>query len=152
VGPAIFVFAGGTSARFEDFVVYRDEHAERAAKKPDFISRLGGYVDVTGPNPQDAADVAWPLRRALLLRSLIARRAPQMMTPGAAGSRLDIDDGVLRAFLLVGEYIHGARSMAAIVRMSALSGKPRFERSSLPARQQLGLHVDADLFLGLVRG
>jgi len=152
VGPAIFVFAGGTSSRFEEFVAYRDEHAERAAKKPDFISRLGGYVDVTGPNPQDAADVAWPLRRALLLRSLVARRAPQMMTPGAAGSRLDIDDGVLRAFLLVGEYIHGARSMAAIVRMSALSGKQRFERASLPARQQLGLHVDADQFLGLVRG
>jgi hypothetical protein len=152
VGSAIFVFAGGTSARFEDFAVYGDERAERAAKKPDFISRLGGYVDVTGPNRQEASDVAWPLRRALLLRSLIAHRAPQMMTPGAAGSRLEIDDGVLRAFLLVGEYIHGARSMAAIVRMSALSGKLRFERASLPARQQLGLHVDADQFLGLVRG
>ncbi|MGD0999015.1 MAG: hypothetical protein ABR941_11975 [Thermoleophilia bacterium] len=59
---------------------------------------------------------------------------------------------MLRAFLLVGEYIHGARSMTAIVRMSALSGKPRFERASLPARQQLGLHVDADQFLALVRG
>jgi hypothetical protein len=152
VGPAIFVFAGGTATRFADFVVYGDERAERAAKKPDFISRLGGYVDVTGPNPQDAADVAWPLRRALLLRSLVAQRAPQMMTPGGTGSQLEIDEGVLRAFLLVGEYIHGARSMAAIVRMSALSGKPRFERASLPARQQLGLHVDADQFLALVRG
>jgi hypothetical protein len=152
VGPAIFVFAGGTATRFADFVVYSDERAERAAKKPDFISRLGGYVDVTGPNPQDAADVAWPLRRALLLRSLVAQRAPQMMTPGGTGSQLEIDEGVLRAFLLVGEYIHGARSMAAIVRMSALSGKPRFERASLPARQQLGLHVDADQFLALVRG
>jgi hypothetical protein len=151
VGPAIFVFAGGTAARFEDFVVFGDERVERAAKKPDFVSRLGGYVDVTGPNPQDATDVAWPLRRALLLRSLIARRAPQMMSPGVSGARLDIDEGVLRAFLLIGEYIHGARSMAAIVRMSALSGKPRFERASLPARQQLALHVDADEFLGLVR-
>jgi hypothetical protein len=151
VGPAIFVFAGGTAARFAEFAAYADERAERAAKKPDFISRLGGYVDVTGPNPQDPADVAWPLRRALLLRSLIARRAPQMMTPGPVCTRLDIDEGVLRAFLFVGEYIHGARSMAAIVRMSALSGKPRFERASLPARQQLGLHVDADQYLELVR-
>ena len=91
---------------------YGDERAERAAKKPDFVSRLRGYVDVTGPNRQDAADVAWPLRRALLLRSLIARRAPQMMRADADGPRLEIDDGVLRAFLLVGEYIHGARSMA----------------------------------------
>jgi len=151
IGPAIFVFAGGTAARFADFTAYYDERAERAAKKPDFISRLSGYVDVTGPNPQDANDVAWPLRRALLLRSLVARRAPQIMTPGPSGPRLDIDEGVLRAFLLIGEYVHGARSMAAIVRMSALSGKPRFERASLPARQQLGLHVDADAFLALVR-
>ena len=42
--------------------------------------------------------------------------------------------------------------MQAIVEMSALSGKPRFERSSLPARQQLALHVDAGVFLDLVRG
>lgn len=152
VGPAIFVFAGGTSPRFQDFVAYRDERSERAAKKPDFISRLRGYIDVNGPNPQGADDVAWPLRRALLLRSVIAHRAPQTMTPAPGGLRLEIDAGVLRAFLRVGEYIHGARSMAAIVGMSALSGKPRFERGSLPARQQLGLHVDADEFLRLVRG
>ncbi len=86
VGPAIFVFAGGTAARFEDFVTYHDERAERAAKKPDFISRLGGYVDVNGPNPQGGTDVAWPLRRALLLRSLVAHRAPQMMAPAAGGT------------------------------------------------------------------
>lgn len=152
VGAAIFVFAGGTAARFEDFVRHANESGERAAKKPDFVSRLGGFVDVTGPNPQDVADVAWPLRRALLLRSLIARRAPQMMTPTEGSARLDIDPGVLRAFLGIGEYIHGARSMASIVRMSALSGKPRFERASLPARRQLALHVDADKFLALVRG
>jgi hypothetical protein len=42
--------------------------------------------------------------------------------------------------------------MQAIVEMSTLSGKPRFERSSLPARRQLALHVDAGRFLELVRG
>lgn len=152
VGPAIFVFAGGYASRFEEFVVCFDERVERAAKKPDFVSRLRGYVDVMGPNRRGADDIAWPLRRALLLRSLIAGRAPQMMRAGAEEPRLDIDEGVLSAFLLIGEYIHGARSMKAIVQMSALSGKPRFERSSLPARQQLGLHVDAGLFLELVRG
>jgi hypothetical protein len=156
IGPAIFVFAGGGSSRFGEFIAYGDERAERVAKKPDFVSRLRGYVDVMGPNRQDADDIAWPLRRALLLRSLVARRAPQLMHLGNdlanEEPRLDIDEGVLRAFLLIGEYIHGARSMAAIVQMSALSGKPRFERSSLPAHQQLGLHVDAKLFLQLVSG
>jgi hypothetical protein len=105
-----------------------------------------------GPNRQDAADVAWPLRRALLLRSLIAQRAPQMMLPEEDGPRLDIDEGVLRAFLLIGEYIHGARSMEAILEMSSLSGRPRFEPSCLPARQQLAVHVDAVAFLDLVHG
>jgi hypothetical protein len=152
LGGAIFVFAGGTVAHFDDFISYGDERAERAAKKPDFVSRLRGYVDVTGPNRRGPSDVAWPLRRALLLRSLVARRAPQMMRGGPEGPRLEIDEGVLRAFLSIDEYIHGARSMQAIVEMSTLSGKPRFERSSLPARRQLALHVDAGRFLELVRG
>ena len=65
--------------------------------------------------------------------------------------RLHIDDGLLRAFLLVGEYIHGARSMEAIVQMSSLAGKPRYERSSLPAAQQLAVHVDAARFMALVQ-
>jgi hypothetical protein len=152
LGGAIFVFAGGTASRFEDFITYSDERAERAAKKPDFVSRLRGYVDVTGPNRRDALDVAWPLRRALLLRSLISRRAPQMLRPGPAEPRLEIDEGVLRALLGVDEYVHGARSMKAIIEMSTLSGKSRFERSSLPARRQLALHVDVDAFLELVHG
>ena len=152
LGPAIHVFAGGTAESFEDFIGFRDERAERAAKKPDFISRLRGYVDVTGPNRQGPHDVATPLRRALILRSLIASRAPQMLVhEGHAEPRLQIDDGVLRALLEIHEYIHGARSMEAILQMSSLAGKPRFERSSLPARQQLALHVDADEFLALVQ-
>ena len=35
--------------------------------------------------------------------------------------------------------------------MSQLSGRLRYERSALPARNQLSLHVDADLFLTLVK-
>jgi hypothetical protein len=154
LGPAIFVFAGGTAQSFEDFIAFGDERAERAAKKPDFVSRLRGYVDVNGPNRQGPHDVAAPLRRALLLRSLIASRAPQMLVAEEAGAepRLQIDDGVLRALLEIREYIHGARSMEAIVQMSSLAGKPRFERASLPALQQLAVHVDAEKFLALVQG
>ena len=50
----------------------------------------------------------------------------------------------------VERFAHGARSMEAIIDMSSLSGKLCFERSSLPPRQQLALHVDADAFLALV--
>lgn len=154
LGPAIFVFAGGTSVSFDDFIAYRDERAERAAKKPDFVSRLRGYVNVTGPNRQGPDDVAFPLRRALMLRSLVSTRAPQMLVRDGspAEPRLQVDEDLVRAFLQIGEYIHGARSMEAIVQMSSLAGKPRFERSSLPASQQLAVHVDACEFMSLVKG
>jgi hypothetical protein len=56
----------------------------------------------------------------------------------------------LNALLHVKNYRHGARSMEAIIAMSALTGKASFERSSLPAPPQLALHVDADDFLGLL--
>jgi hypothetical protein len=81
-----------------------------------------------------------------LLRALLRLRAPGLLN----GERLDIDPGVLRGFLDVTTYVHGARSMESIVDMSALSGRLRYERSALPPRHQLGLHVDPDEFLALV--
>jgi hypothetical protein len=144
IGPAIFIFAGGTHATMESFKTRAVEVP--GAKATDFLSRLRGYVDVLGPNPMAKDDETYMLRRALLLRALLRGRAPQMLTHG----RLDIDPGVLRAFLGVGAYLHGARSMESVIEMSALTGKARYERSALPARHQLSLHVDADAFLRLV--
>jgi hypothetical protein len=147
IGPAIFVFAGGTSATLEEFVTAGDEERSRQAKKPDFLSRLRGFVNVYGPNPRDEHDHAYVLRRAFLLRSLLQRKAPQVVD----GSEVRIDPGVLRAFLGIDRFTHGARSMEAVVDMSALAGKPRYERASLPPVQQLALHVDAVRFLELAR-
>jgi hypothetical protein len=144
IGPAIFVFAGGTHPTFARF-------KERAvtvpgAKATDFLSRLRGHIDVLGPNPRDDADRAFMLRRALLLRSQLLGRAPHLVTGGHAS----IDPGVLRALLEAPEYLHGARSMEAIIEMSGLAGRLRYERSALPAAHQLGLHVDAAAFLALI--
>lgn len=145
IGPAIFVFAGGTHATMESF---KDRSVElSAAKATDFLSRLRGYVDILGPNPAGSHDRSAILRRALLLRSLLRMKAPQLF----AHNVLRIDPGVLRAFLDVTSYVHGARSMEAILDMSALSDRLRFERSALPPAHQLGLHVDADEFLALVQ-
>ncbi|MGA7672042.1 MAG: hypothetical protein WBW04_16555, partial [Nitrolancea sp.] len=83
---------------------------------------------------------------ALLLRSFLKAKAPQLL----AHNVLQIDPGVLRAFLDVTSYVHGARSMEAILDMSALSGKLRYERSALPPAHQLGLHVEPEEFLTLV--
>lgn len=90
---------------------------------------------------------ATPLRRAFLLRPLLVRKAPQTIRAG----RLSIDDGVLGAFLRTERFIHGARSVEAIIDQSSLAGKARYGRSSLPPADQLSLHVDAEAFLGLLR-
>jgi hypothetical protein len=145
LGPAIFVFAGGTSDSFAEFAAGDDQEA-RYAKKSDFISRLRGAMNVLGPNPTGPGDAAVILRRALLLHALLRQSAPHLFT----GDRLNIDDGVLRAFLHVDCFRHGARSMEAIVDVSALTGKASYGRASLPAPSQLTLHVDAEAFLRLV--
>lgn len=144
IGPAIFVFAGGTFATMAGFRETASAHAD--AKATDFISRLRGFVDILGPNRTDDDDQAYVLRRALLLRALLEQRAPQVLSDG----RASIDPGVLRAFLEVPSYLHGARSMESVIEMSALSGKLRYVRSALPAEHQLGLHVDAGAFHTLV--
>ncbi|HEX7474850.1 MAG TPA: RyR domain-containing protein, partial [Dehalococcoidales bacterium] len=61
-----------------------------------------------------------------------------------------IDPRVLRAFLNIRRYEHGARSIEAILKMSQLSGKTSFERSSLPSETQLDLHVNGREFTALV--
>jgi len=147
IGPAIFVFAGGTCSSIEEFKQTRDEAFEKDAKKKDFISRLRGYINILGPNPLAGGDDrVFPLRRALLLRALLGAKAGQLFEDDL----LRIDPGVLRAFLTTGEFLHGARSMGAIVDMSAITGKLSFERSSLPAENQLALHVDPRAFLEIV--
>ena len=157
IGRSIFVFAGGTSATMEEFMTSLDSDLERrAAKLPDFVSRLKGYLNVLGPNPQSAADDGpdpyFIIRRAILLRSLLERQAGQLLKHQDGGSRLQIDTGVLRALLQVSRYKHGIRSMKSIVSMSELAGRRSFQRSSLPSQSQLDLHVDGQEFLSLVHG
>lgn len=158
IGRAIFVFAGSTCERMETFGQGLAPAEFRAAKGPDFVSRLRGYVNVLGPDPQEGTtgvqSTAAPyyiIRRAILLRSILKRNAPQVFEKRDGEKILDIDPGVLRAFLKTREYKHGVRSMEAIVAMSLLAEKIAFERSSLPAEAQLDLHVDGRDFLALVQ-
>jgi len=147
IGKAIFVFAGGTSESLDNFGKNVSEEQARAAKVPDFVSRLKGYINVLGPNPQSGGDDPYyVLRRAILLRSMLLRDAKHMLR----NNEVQIDSGVLRAMLLTGRYKHGARSMESIIAMSQLEGKTRFERSSLPTKAQLDLHVDGQDFLARV--
>lgn len=128
------------------------------AKGRDFASRLKGYVNILGPNQRlpeteddGGTDPYYVIRRAILLRSILLRDAPQLFEEADKKKVLNIDPGVLRALLHVRRYKHGVRSMESIVAMSTLTGKRGFERSSLPAVEQLALHVDAQEFKALVQ-
>ena len=173
IGRAIFVFAGGTSSSFAEFAGEEptagasaaataeaaatsgraDAAGEaklarfRAVKGPDFVSRLRGYVDIAGPNPTGPGDVEHVVRRAMLLRSLIERKARRLLDGHGDGR---IDEGILRAMLHVPAYQHGARSMEAILDMSLLAGQTSWEPDALPPAPQLALQVDAEVFLRLV--
>jgi hypothetical protein len=179
IGKCVFVFAGGTSYDFANFspreeVPGQSEGARaeaaapaaglsrfekfKLAKGPDFVSRLNGYLNVAGPNPRqkyDASAGAWvdddappdltfPVRRALLMR------ATGGFFGAAEDREMDIDSGLLAAFLEIGKYEHGARSLETIMQRTRDAGLPGIRRSALPPEEQLSLHVDYDEFMRLI--
>jgi hypothetical protein len=157
IGKSIFVFAGGTSRSMEAFGAELDEERRKAVKLPDFVSRLRGFLNILGPNRQESegvhgrtGDPYHVIRRAILLRSVFKKNTPQLLHNDGEKEIVKIDDGLLRAFLLIKEYKHGVRSMTAIVVTSQLVGKTTFERSSLPTEEQLNLHVDGREFYALM--
>ena len=152
IGRAIFVFAGGTSSSMAEFNKGEDQ-AFKAAKGPDFISRLKGFINVLGPNPVKGAgtDPYFIIRRAILLRSSLKRNVKDLFEKRDGKELLKVDRGVLRALLKIGEYKHGARSIESLLSMSQLTDKTTFERSCLPSESQLDLHVDGKKFLSLVQ-
>lgn len=158
IGKAIFVFAGGTSSNYSNFVNGEsdstiDELSKhnvlfKEAKGTDFVSRLKGYVDILGPNPNDLFDSFWKIRRAVLLRSLIKKHLRDIINE--KDKNADIDEHIINAMLNVPEYKHGTRSMEAIIKMSSLHHKNRFDPSDLPSSQLLDLHVDTKCFFELL--
>jgi hypothetical protein len=167
IGKSIFVFAGGTCSCMEEFE--EKAHLAKAEKGPDFLSRIKGFLNIMGPNPlipycgEDAAtqdssaelplnrpskntDPEYIIRRAILINSLLQIGYRQLFKDGI----LQIDDGVLNAFLLVPRYKHGTRSLETIFKTSQLFGKTKYHRSDLPPESQLNLHVDGQQFFELV--
>ncbi len=154
IGKGIFVFAGGICQTVREFSSNEknpegkfSEGEFQQAKGTDFTSRLRGYVEIRGCNPQSPADHLAIIRRSMLLRSLLKRKFPEIFSPDGMAR---IDRGVLRAFLKVPEFRHGVRSIEAILDMSRLSGRLLFEQAALPPPDQLDLHVNAGYFMKLV--
>jgi len=143
IGRAVFVFAGGTSTSFQNFV-NQDQDLFRKAKGPDFVSRLKGYLNIQGPNPTSKEDKVYIIRRAMLLRSLIARNAKQLLD---SEKRVNIDENILYALLTTETYRHGSRSLEFFISMSPLLGEKKWSSSLLPPRSQMDIHVDAEEFM-----
>ncbi len=177
IGKCVFVFAGGTSYDFANFSPREEARGAagddvaveaetgltkfekfKLVKGPDFVSRLNGYLNVAGPNRRqkydadrrewvdddDPRDLCFPIRRALLMR------ATGGFVGAAEGDEMDIDSGLLAAFLEIGKYEHGARSLETIMGLTRDAGLPGIRRSALPPEDQLSLHVDYDEFMKLV--
>jgi ATPase family associated with various cellular activities (AAA) len=156
IGRAIFVFAGGAHTNMSQFQ-QTVAQVDKALKGPDFLSRLKGFVNIVGLNYTDPhrLEAAVTLRRAIMLRSFLVGSAGNLMQrvtekDGKVREKANVDPGVVEAFLRIGRYRYASRSMEAIVKMSAISGKAMYERSSLPPVDQMNLHVDAQAFLELV--
>lgn len=156
IGKSIFIFAGGTGHTFSEFsrekIDEKDIDKEKAIKQefidskgPDFVSRLKGYVDIQSIDKNDKnEDAFYKIRRAIILRNCLKKKSKNIFEVNGIAR---IDECVIKAFLNVEKFKHGARSMEAIIEMSPLSNRKWFDQSALPPKEQLELHVNADKFL-----
>ncbi|HEV7406208.1 MAG TPA: AAA family ATPase [Chthoniobacteraceae bacterium] len=106
---AVYVFAGGTAAKMEEFGA-RDKQAFRLAKGPDFVSRLHAHIDVRGPNDPNEQD----LRRGMALS--LALQQTQKRT---GRKDLKLDEALVERLASAGRYRHGQRSVEAVITMMA---------------------------------
>ena len=82
-------------------------------------------------------DVAYLIRRAVLLRSVLERSYPHLID--SQTGMASISTSVIRGFLRVKEFFHGARSLEAVVNMSALTHAQHFGVAELPSDDLLRL-------------
>jgi len=147
IGKSIFIFAGGTCESYNDFL--KSVQKIKDVKGPDFISRLKGYMNIKGCNPSGYSDRFYLIRRAMLFRTFIQRERTHLIS---GSGEMAINPELIPAFLKVKKYMHGVRSMEAIILGSSLFGKRIFDQSSLPPRDQLRVHVDEEDFMRLLLG
>ncbi|HSI57793.1 MAG TPA: hypothetical protein VLA16_09560 [Ideonella sp.] len=157
VGRAIFLFSGGTSSTFK---IFNDLIEPPGAKRNDFLSRLRGYLDVAGINPDDGH---WPedapaqtlkirLRRAVLLRSLMEQHTAFAMKNTSGELKVaQMSSDLIKAFLYTTAYRHGVRSMEALLQMIRPIDD-QLVTASLPPVDQLAAHVDGDSFVAELSG
>ena len=162
IGKSVFIFGGGVAFSYSDFLDIaggvqrmgaprsifgrkkRRGHAQTGSDKgPDFLSRLRGFLNIRGLELRSARFNKPPryklpqnwialLTRAFIIRSELKKRCPElsMVSSQALG------------YLLCAKYIHGARSIGAIVEMSTVAGRSIFDLNCFPPRRLYQVHLD----------
>jgi hypothetical protein len=138
IGKAVLVFAGGTAESMTEFQdrAKRDLAKYREQKVPDFISRLHGFIDIEGINRLNQERA---VRRALALRyQLTQKRWPELMKKGG---RFPIERKLVASLLSNVHFVHGLRSMQALLDMSCLGSRGEFGEQDLPDNDLRRLHL-----------
>lgn len=135
IGKAMFVFAGGTVDKFKSFQERYGKKEFALKKGPDFVSRLRGILDIEGVNKAGDERI---LRRALILHHLLGERSKKLRSTHHTRK---IDKRLLTEMLSRMHFIHGARSIEALLEMSSLTAVNKFGVNELPDAQLRRLHV-----------
>lgn len=128
---AIYFFAGGTADFFDEFASNSDP-LFRAAKGPDFVSRLRGFLDVCGPNSPPA----------VLRRVAIVRHELRGLATAAGRKHLDLVDELSSVMVKQPRFRHGARSIGAVLAGSLPTEDRAIDRNDLPRDEVIAMHVD----------
>ena len=149
VGKAIFIFAGGTADSLPEFEKRGRENPDeyRNKKVPDFISRLRGYIDIQGVNGVNDESI---VRRQLVLHYLLEERWPGVRKKHRG--RFPIDPTTTRSLLSNIHFVHGVRSIEALLDMSLLDGSRTDAMVELPDNELLKLHLSRGSLDGRVIG
>lgn len=130
---AIFVFAGGTAFTMAGFA-RQGSPAFRAAKGPDFVSRLSGYLNVHGPNDEP---------RRLLRRGLAVWSALDTARKVTGRPTMVLSPGLRDELLHVGRYRFGMRSAETVVQLIAgRTDATELTRDHLHSQHLLDMHTD----------
>lgn len=135
-GKSILFFAGGTADSLAEFErrAKMDEREYRARKVPDFVSRLHGFIDIEGIN---GTDDMRPVRRALALRRFLNTR----WKGHDKGGEFPVAEELARKLLTTAHYIHGMRSLEALLETSRLKKGTVLKEANLPDMELRRLHV-----------
>lgn len=153
IGRAVLIFGGGLFSTYEDFagLMNTDYKQFSTVKGPDFISRLRGFLNVEGTGTlyregkRDSIGSEGGneliIRRACILRQILEGKFKGVID--SVSHEANIDDSVIDLLLTAYEFVHGVRSMEAIVEMSAGIGNA-IAMSSIPDQAQRAMHIRSE--------